>query len=224
MTSFNCDDLLSKLDDYVDGALDEPEALALRNHLDDCADCRDELEATRELMAAARSLPRSIEPGRDLWPEIASKIEDQRVVRGFFGRERMVVVRRLAMAAAAAAVLVAAVSVAYLTGLRQSQPQIAHESPVNPSYLTVAYTDVDTDLSQARDQLRARLEQRREELSPETWSVVVENLEVIDDAIARIEVAIEENPDDGNLNRRLAVAYLRQIDLLQRATRLPAEI
>ena len=29
---------------------------------------------------------------------------------------------------------------------------------------------------------------------------------------------------DSWLNRRLAVAYLRQIDLLQRATRLPAEI
>jgi hypothetical protein len=224
MNTLNCDDLMSKLDEYLDGVLGEPEAIAVHNHLENCADCRKELEATRQLMQAAQALPRSIEPERDLWPDIASTIEGQRVVHGFFGRDRAVFVRRFAVAAAAAAVLIGAASVAYLAGLNRSQPQIAHQPLDNSSYLTAAYSNVDTDLSEARDQLRARLEQRRDELSPETWSVVVENLEVIDDAIARIEVALEDNPEDGRLNRRLAVAYLRQIDLLQRATRLPAEI
>jgi len=132
--------------------------------------------------------------------------------------------RRFGVAAAAAAILVGAATIAYLAGLHQSRSQVAHRAPGGPSYVTAAYTEVDADLSEARDQLRNRLEQRREELSHETWSVVVDNLEVIDDAIKRIEVALEENPGDGRLNRRLAVAYLQQIDLLQRATRLPAEI
>ena len=91
------------------------------------------------------------------------------------------------------------------------------------SYMQAAYDGLATDLELVRDQLRASLDQRQDELSPETWSVVMDNLVVIDDAIGRIETALAENPDDGRLNRQLAVAYRRQIDLLQRATRLPAE-
>ena len=52
----------------------------------------------------------------------------------------------------------------------------------------------------------------------------MDNMEVIDDAIERIETALVEKPDDGRLNRQLAGAYRRQIALLQRATKLPTEV
>ena len=90
--------------------------------------------------------------------------------------------------------------------------------------MEAAYGDLAVDLEQARNQLRASLDQRQDELSPETWSVVMDNLDVIDNAIGRIEIALADNPNDGRLNRQLKVAYRRQIDLLQRATRLPAEV
>ena len=95
---------------------------------------------------------------------------------------------------------------------------------MNSSYIQAAYGGLATDLELARDQLRTGLDQRQDELSPETWSVVMDNLLVIDDAIERIETALADNPDDGRLNRQLTVAYRRQINLLQRATRLPAEV
>jgi len=224
MTRFNCEQLLSKLDDFIDGTLDEVEAAAAGSHLESCPSCRSELESVRELLTATRSLPRSTEPEHDLWSGIAESIEQRRVVRGGFDRPRASSSRSLWLAAAAAAVLVSSVTIAYMAGLERGQPQIAEAPQRNSSYMQAAYGDFASDLEIARDQLRASLDQRQDELSPETWSVVMDNLVVIDDAIERIETAMADNPDDGRLNRQLTVAYRRQIDLLQRATRLPAEI
>jgi len=224
MKKFNCEQLSSKLDELIDGSLDDKEATAVRSHLESCPSCRSELEGIQELLTATRSLPRSIEPEHDLWSGIAESIEQQRIVRGGFNRARTIGSRNLWVAAAAAALLVVSVTIAYMAGLEQGRPQIARSPQPHPSFMQAAYGDLTTELQTARDQLRASLDQRQDELSPETWSVVMDNLVVIDDAIERIEIALVDNPNDGRLNRQLTVAYRRQIDLLQRATRLPAEV
>ena len=224
MTNFNCEQVLLKLDDFVDGALDETEATELRCHLDRCSSCLTEFESTRDLLAEARSLPRSIEPESDLWPGIAENILQRRVVAGDFESPKSSNSRTYWMAAAAAAILVLSVTIAYMAGLERGQPKIAATTRPHMSIVQAAYGDLATDLETARDQLRASLDQRQDEFSPETWSGVMDNLVVIDDAIERIELAMTDNPNDGRLNRQLTVAYRRQIDLLQRATRLPAEV
>lgn len=224
MTRFDCDRLSSKLDELVDKTLDATDARAAEAHLETCERCRTEVELGFELREAAESLPRSIEPDRDLWPEIAGKIEDRRVVSGSFERSAEAPRRSWLKIAAAAAVLIASVTIAYMVGLGQARPEIAESHPVETDYTLAAYGDFSSDLEEARNLLRTGLDQRREELSPETWTVVMDNLSVIDEAISRIEIAMEENPGDGRLNRQLATAYRRQIDLLQRATRLPTEV
>ena len=223
MTRFDCDQLLSKLDEFVDGALDEADAQAARNHLETCERCQIEVDLGVKLREATRALPQSIEPKRDLWPEIAGDIEARRVIHRSFERPAAAAPRAWLKIAAAGAVLIASVTIAYMMGLEQARPEIAESSPVEAGYTLAAYGDVSSDLEEAKNLLRAGLEQRRNELSPETWSVVMDNLSVIDKAIVRIETAMEENPGDGRLNRQLATAYRRQIDLLQRATQLPAE-
>lgn len=224
MTRFDCNQLLAVLDGLIDESIEEPEATAARSHLESCPNCRNEFELTRRVVAEARSLPRSAEPDRDLWPGIAGGIEGRRVVRPSFERQSTGSARYLWMAAAAAAVLVVSVSIAYMAGLQRAELQTASTAAMNPSIVKAAYGSLSTDLEQAREQLRTSLDQRRDELSPETWEVVMDNLLVIDDAIVKIETALADNPDDGRLNRQLAVAYRRQIDLLQRANRLPAEV
>lgn len=223
MTRFDCELLSSKLDDLLDGTLDEPEKADALAHLESCEDCLAEFEAAKSLISATRSLPNSVEPDRDLWPGIKAKIEDRRVVPGSFDSRPVPATRRVWMAAAAAAILVISVSVAYMAGLERAQTRTASVTPVESGAVLAAYGGPAMDLELARNQLRSNLEHRRGELSPETWSVVMENMAVIDDAISRIEHALADNPNDGRLNRQLAVAYRRQIDLLQRATRLPSE-
>ena len=212
------------IDELIDDRLDEHDATAARSHLEACPSCRAEVERALQLQAATNSLPRLSEPERDLWPGIAAQIEDRRVVRGDFETPPASRSRHMWMAAAAAAILVFSVSLAYRAGLERGRPQTAQAPPVESFYVQAAYGDLGSGLELARNQLRSTLDERQSELSPETWSVVMDNLLVIDNAIARIEVALADNPNDGRLNRQLAMAYRQQINLLQRATRLPAEV
>src|SRR5690606_27461847 len=75
-TSMNtCMDIRESLNDYVDGDLTAEEAAVIDAHVRECAACREELEALQALQQAAQELPRDIMPARDLWPEIAQRIE-----------------------------------------------------------------------------------------------------------------------------------------------------
>lgn len=224
MNTTNCDRMLSRIDEFIDGDLSEPDAASVRSHLEECPSCRAEHEGAVALQIAARSLPRSVEPTHDLWPGINRRIADRRIVRGEFEGPSKSRSRHVWMAAAAAAILIFSVSLAYRAGLERGRPQTAQTQQVESSYVQAAYSDPGTGLELARNQLRSSLAERQNELSPETWSVVMENLEVIDNAIARIEFALADNPNDGRLNRQLAMAYRQQINLLQRANRLPAEV
>ncbi len=75
-----------------------------------------------------------------------------------------------------------------------------------------------------RTELLDALEARKHELSGETMDVVMENLLLIDRAMDRIAEALGEDPENEFLMKQLAGAYRRQIDLLQRAVRMPAEV
>ena len=75
-----------------------------------------------------------------------------------------------------------------------------------------------------RTELLDALEARKHELSADTMAVVMENLQLIDQAMDRIAEALGEDPENEFLMRQLAGAYRRQIDLLQLAIRLPAEV
>lgn len=52
-----CHRIANDLDAYLDEELDRPAAEALDRHVAECPDCRGELERTRRLKAALRSLP-----------------------------------------------------------------------------------------------------------------------------------------------------------------------
>jgi hypothetical protein len=63
-----------QLNGFADGSLDDAARREVEAHLAACASCRDEAAALRDLLAAARALPRTIEPERELWGAIAARI------------------------------------------------------------------------------------------------------------------------------------------------------
>jgi hypothetical protein len=216
-----CIESIDRFDDSLDGVLDAAEAEELRAHVAACPSCAEELESIRELRQRAASLSRSLEPSRDLWPGIAVRIWEEKVVRGRFGR-------RALLAAAAAVVVISSVVAAYFIG--RSQAVVTVETPrvveTGPSAVLLASFEglgVDNYLA-IRAELLDALEARRHELSPETMDVVMENLLLIDQAMDRIAEALGEDPENEFLMKQLAGAYRRQIDLLQRAVQLPAEV
>lgn len=218
----NCHEWNDRFDDFLDGRLAAAEAEDLQAHLAGCPSCARELASTRELRDLAAALPRALDPSRDLWPGIEARISDSAVVRGSFGR-------RALLAAAAAMVVVSSVVTAYFIGRSQSvvvtaQPPTAAAS--GPSEVLLAsFRGLGVDNYMAtRTELLDALEARKHELSPDTLDVVMENLLLIDQAMDSIAEALGDDPENEFLMKQLAGAYRRQIDLLQRAVRMPAEI
>jgi hypothetical protein len=67
-----------RLDDFASGELPDIERRLLQRHLDECGECRAEVEAIQSLLSAASELPRGITPPVDLWAGIASRVAETR--------------------------------------------------------------------------------------------------------------------------------------------------
>ena len=65
---------LEFLNDYADGILSPQEQKRTEQHLEECGDCRKNLEGIRLLKLKATDLPKDIQPKRDLWSGIESRI------------------------------------------------------------------------------------------------------------------------------------------------------
>jgi len=215
-----CDRVMSLLEDFLDGLTDDEASAAVRAHLGECEACAEECEALVALRARVEALPESIEPPKDLWPEIESRIAAEKVVRPRFGRSAM-------MAAAAVVVLVSSVVTAFLVG-RHSISTVAVSPTPRPAasdVLQASFAELGVyDYQSTRQQLLDVLEARQDEFSPATLEVILSSLRLIDDALGEISRALGDDPGNELLMRQLASTYRRQINLLERAANLPPEV
>jgi anti-sigma factor RsiW len=220
-----CDEMTDRLDAFVDGDLPAEEAAEVQRHLEGCLACRTQLEQLSELLRRAAALPAEEQPPRDLWPQISARLstEGSDVVRFPSPVRRYVWTW---MAAAAAVVL--AIASAFLmrqTSIDAGSPTIAdthRQTAAESAVVRAAYRDVEADLDRVRADLRAVLQSRRSEISPATMEIVNQNLKVIDEAIANIAEALEQEPENPELNRLLLAAYQREVKLLKQVARMPA--
>jgi len=216
-----CSDITNRIDEYLDGYLCPEDEEALHDHLAKCSACAEEAGAVEDLRRRAARLPGSLDPPQDLWPEIETRIAAERVVRGRFGR-------RALMAAAAVALIAGSVVTAYLVGRSHVGATVENRQMIetSPSEIVLAsFQELGVaDYLVTRSGLFSALEVRSDDLSPETLEVLMTNLKVIDDAMEKIAEALEEEPDNEFLMKQLAAAYRRQINLLETAVRLPAEV
>ncbi len=218
----NCDDVRLVLDDALDRRLDAADESAVRAHLEGCTACSREREALIVVRERVAALPRSVEPPRDLWPEIEAQIGAAKVVRAAFGR------RRALMAAAAVVLITSSVVTAYLVGRRQATSVVVVtpvSRPDTSGVLAASFAEIGVhDYQVTRQHLLDVVEGRRGELSPATMEVVLTNLRLIDEAMDEIANALGEDPGNELLTRQLVSAYRQQINLLERAAILPREI
>jgi len=73
----NCD-YKNFLQDFFDGVLAAAEHAAVEQHLAACDACRQELQFLQTLRGQVSQLPASIAPPRNLWPEIAARLEPKK--------------------------------------------------------------------------------------------------------------------------------------------------
>lgn len=208
-----CEHFQEWMNDAVDGQLPEDAMVRLEAHLASCSTCRLEMEGIQSLVAAGSALPSELEPNRDLWPGIQSRLDGA-------GTSRRKVHRLLAVVAA---LVVAGVG---LVSLRNpdTRPQAMRDpgnDVVAAANSTATLDEVQLEYRHARSELLALVRAREGEVSPETWDVIEGNLALIDRAIDDIEKALAANPDEGRLDRHLRLAYHRQIEMLRWAVRMP---
>ena len=222
-----------QLDDYVDGHLTEPESAETERHLEGCDACRHTVDFLRALQASADAMPREIEPDRDLWADLEARISPTRVVQvDFRGRGPLALfgIRSAwgQWAALVAAALALVVVSSGITAYFMSGPELG-AGPGMPGFAAVGepvastmeeFRPAEIGYAQAIDDLIKMLDERREDLDPETLTVIESNLRVIDAAIRRARAAIEKYPEDSELATVLADNYRRKLEFLQRTNLL----
>lgn len=211
------------LGDYFDGELGEAEARALEEHLSECAECRASLVAFEALRGEAARLPRSIQPTRDLWPDIDSAL-DRRL------RDRSLWSLRYPLAAAA--VLLIAISSTLTLLLHDRGPQQARpettvlSGPAVPADALLAsqWRAVEEEYLRATAELLDALESARPELPPATIELIERNLRIIDAAIQESRSALAADPANRDIVQLLAAGYEKKLELLRYASRVATEL
>lgn len=209
MTANRCLMTDSRLNDYFDRLLSQEEALETARHVENCEECREALMDLAALAAEVRDMPESIAPERDLWPELAERL----VSRGAFIRRLFPNVLRVAMVAGAAAAVLILCVVSTFRETMSSQGM----NNVRPSAGTMQTEIVSAEEAyvDATNSLFYELEMYRHTMSPETVETVKKNLYVTGSAIRDIRIALENDPGNADLSRRLMEIHSKQVKLLQ---------
>ncbi|MDH3456559.1 MAG: zf-HC2 domain-containing protein [Gemmatimonadota bacterium] len=209
-----------RLSEYVDDELNADERLALESHLAECATCRALLAELQQVVQRAGALSDRA-PDRDLWPDIASRLEKSGSVVDI--ATRRAVPRRVSFSVpqlVAAAVVLMAVSAGavWLTMTSSSTPGEPGVSSGGPATVVtaVAVTEYDAAVAALEQELAAR----RSSLDRTTVAVLEENLRIIDEAIEEARAALERDPGNTYLNQHLAQTMWGKVRLLRRATGL----
>jgi hypothetical protein len=210
------EELEGKLNDHLDGELSGEECAEMELALSRDRTLAREFEALRRVVGASRELPRSVEPSRDLWPEIESRLRRNKVLR--FAIPRLD--RRILAVAALVAMFVAGL----LTGLLRPgrAPEIAQETPgvAAPRSQAPSLDQLDAEYAAASESLFRVLASEPNVLDSETIEVIRGNLVIIEESVREIRRALEENPEDPRLGRLLNESYRQRGDLLRRARTL----
>jgi tetratricopeptide (TPR) repeat protein len=180
-----------------------------------------EIERYDRALAELRALPREIEPESDLYPGIAA---------------RLARARRRTWPLVAAATLLLLAGLALMLRLQnpgrtpdiataeQASSPAAKPLPGASAISRTAYADTDRALAEIRRELRRTIDERKDEMPPETRELVFQNLRIIEQAIADIETALDAAPADPDLARTYIAYRERQIALLRQVNRMAAKL
>ena len=219
-----------RLSEYLDGELPAPERAECESHLSGCETCRTVLAELQDVAAVARADAERL-PATDLWPGILSRIETPNVVPLTRRTPQQFVFTLPQLALAASLLIAVSAGVAYLAAGRVVQQQtVAQENPIQaqaesqmaPSANVERANFADAQYDEAVADLEKILVQMRDELDPRTIMVIERNLAVIDEAIQQARQALDVDPANTFLNSHLADSRRRKLELLRRATMIPA--
>ena len=212
-----CRETNNQLDEYIAGELAAERHAAIAHHIAGCNDCRSQLALRHALATRTRALPRELQPQRELWPGIAEQIRNKNIHP--LHRATPAWKRQWMAWGAAACLAVVAIGGAVwgIPGLGNGSTPTTIAPPMigeNLTHLSIT-TGGNHQYQQVRQQLQQTLHLRKEDLSPETVLVIEKNMVVIDEAVAEINKALSEDPENPNLKLMLVATQKQAADLLE---------
>jgi hypothetical protein len=175
-----------------------------------------DIDRDDKLIAAASGLVTEISPDRDLWPGIEQAIATPK-------RSRWTPM--LAQAAAVVLLVGASSGITYFT--MKEEPVIIQQFTPELQFEQMAFGAEQTLGSvyrSAQGDYQTDLDKELAKLSPEVRADIENNLALIIDAIAEINLALEENPDNVLLQELLVKSYREQHTLLRRVGALTQHV
>lgn len=209
-----------RLSALVDGDLAPQDAQAIDRHVAACDACHAELSRLRAVLGRAAALPRTIEPPKSAWTVVRARlrIPTARRTRGALWLQQW------GLRAAAALALVAGSSALTVLALRGG-PFARDEAVLNRAGTPVvpaAVQAVDRSYADVVDELTVAVNAQRQTLNPQTIAILERTLRVIDQAIAEARAALAADPRNDALVDVLSANYEQKVQLLRRASELPA--
>jgi hypothetical protein len=218
-----CEKVLGLLNDYADGELSAEETRAAQEHLASCAGCRAALDEIHTLLAQAASLPSAIEPSRDLWEGIESRIRTGSPQTAPAPPSRRQIVPHWAAVAAVFLAVVAGGSWFLLRRPAESPTSSVRPAISPPSVQSAGLREIEAGYAPARGDLLRLIQERKGLLTPETRAVIDENLALVDQALRNIRGALEKDPSNKVLMDLLRNTYRQEQEMMRRAAALPAD-
>ncbi len=224
------DEITGLLDDFVGGELDERGRRAVQSHLDECDDCRAEVDTLRALLDEARFLPRTLAPSRDLWAGIESRLEPKggATVIDIATRRRGWRPPQWMLSAAAAVALVVSTAVVTANVVGRGGPgappvlgeQVARRPGAPAGTAFAAFQPAEAEYQKAVDDLLLVLARKRGQMLPETAATLENNLRIIDQAIRESREALAKDPNSAELTQMLSSVYQTKVRTLQQAVQM----
>ena len=212
----------ARLSDYADESLAPPQRVRVQEHLAQCAICTEQLVKLRRLLGAASALPAEVTPASEQWTEIRARITQPAGSRSVARRTRWLTAP--AWLLAAAAVLLIVLSSAVTTVIVRRTPDRVERGMTQSSVASLppGARDVEAHYVRTASELAEALAGQRAKLDPATVAKVEASLRVIDGAIDEARRALAGDPANLTLLDILTANYERKLELLRRATELPA--
>ena len=229
------------LDDYVDGELELARVVEVEAHLETCAACRRDVDGLRSLLQRVETLPAERAPSRDLWQDIAPRLQQRPSVPQERPASRQSARTRdgwrfwAAQAVAAGLFLLLGFGAAQWMGngvetspLRLTEAGETYASlgdgtslDVRPAGLdggSTSFLVAEAEYLRAKEALLLHVLQRRDAMSPETLELLYRNLQVIDAATVELRHALRQDPANPRLEGWVLDNYRRELSLLKRLT------
>ncbi|MDA8017468.1 MAG: hypothetical protein MPN21_08455 [Thermoanaerobaculia bacterium] len=172
------------------------------------------------LAEAVSELPASVQPERDLWQEVVPRLRPrQRPVhrpRWRRGLPRLSRHPGWRQALAAGFGLVAGSALTYFS---MSGPESAVSPPMGAELRLASSGSpmerAEMQFLRAKEELWIAVFEQRQQMSPEAWEMVEQNLQILDSAVADLRTALLDDPGNPALERRILTHQRRSLELLR---------